>query len=157
MHDVPEFDLYGSLGVLTTATIDEIEMAFRAEAKRHHPDTSAEPAGATGRMQRLNVARDWLTDPELRRRYDQVRGVGRSSATIPVIDPLGAWPDTHPSPSVDAAPSSFMPAMAAIALMVLLGTVVVGIGTSILTVAAFALAIVLFLFAGLVTVLGWLR
>ena len=156
MQDVPRFDLYGTLGVPETATREEIEVAFRAAAKRHHPDTSPDPSGATARMQQLNVARDWLTDPARRRRYDQIRGVGRDGVALPTFDPLGDWPENL-GPSQQPAPASVMPAIALIAMMGLLATVTVGIGSSLITIALFALALLGFVYAGLIVVLRWFR
>lgn len=156
MQDVPRFDLYRTLGVPATATRDEIEVAFRAAAKRHHPDTSPDPTGATVRMQQLNVARDWLTDPGRRRHYDQIRGVHRDGVALPKIDPLGDWPENlgaSPKPSG----ASVMPAIALIAMMGMLATVTVGIGSNLITIALFALALLGFVYAGLIVVLRWFR
>jgi len=55
--------------------VGTIESAYRSLVKQHHPDVAA---GDESRIKRLNLARDWLTDPELRRRYDQVTDRGRN-------------------------------------------------------------------------------
>src|SRR6185437_15148013 len=65
---LPRFDLYGELEVSPFASEGTIEAAFRSLVKRHHPDLES---GNESRMRRLNLAREWLTDPELRHRYDQ--------------------------------------------------------------------------------------
>ncbi len=162
MDDVPQFDLYGVLAVPVRATVPEIEAAFRAAAKRDHPDTSPDLAGATRRMQRLNIARDWLTDPDRRFRYDQVRGVASPSATrhspdIPEVDPLGAWPDHRPQAAgPPAGGSNLGPILTAISLMVLLTSILIGPGS--LVVAGVALGSVVVLVYGIMlTILGALR
>ncbi len=155
---VPEFDLYGTLGVPTSATAEDIEVAFRAAAKRDHPDTASDPTAATARMQRLNVARAWLTDPARRTRYDHIRGVGgaRWSIDLPTIDPMGAWPTNRPETGVGSGRPAWM-AAALMAIVVNLSTIVVGIGSNLITIALFALSLVILVYAGLLAILGWLR
>jgi curved DNA-binding protein CbpA len=46
--------------------VGAIEAAYRSLVKRHHPDVAA--SADDQRMKRLNLARDWLTDPIRRRR-----------------------------------------------------------------------------------------
>jgi molecular chaperone DnaJ len=76
---LPSDDLYARLELPTGATPEAIELAWRALLRRHHPDV----AGPTGleRAKRINVAHDWLSDPDLRARYDRERGVRDSLAT----------------------------------------------------------------------------
>jgi hypothetical protein len=66
MVDSPGFDPYVVLGVGTDADEIVIQLAYRARIREAHPDL----AGAAGLEQakRLNVARDWLLDPERRAR-----------------------------------------------------------------------------------------
>jgi hypothetical protein len=68
---LPADDLYARLEVPVDATVEAIELAWRALLKRHHPDV----AGVDGLelAKRINVAHDWLTDPDLRARYDRER------------------------------------------------------------------------------------
>src|SRR5438093_13168960 len=70
-HVVPEDDLYARLEVPRDATFETIEIAWRALLKRHHPDV----AGGDGLelAKRINVAHDWLSDAQLRARYDEER------------------------------------------------------------------------------------
>jgi hypothetical protein len=155
-RDLPAFDCYGALGVPTSATTADIEAAFRAAAKREHPDLHADAALATLRMQRLNVARDWLVDPERRGRYDAARGVrriGGAAVDLPEIDPLGAWPGP---PDIERRGSMAGPTMASVALMVLITMLFVGAG-SLLAAAIAVAAIVVLVFGVLLTVLGAFR
>ena len=75
---IPSFDLYAELEVSRSAGVATIEAAYRSLAKRHHPDAVAGAGGRAGgddtRIKRLNTARDWLTDPERRARYDRITG-----------------------------------------------------------------------------------
>ena len=72
---VPSDDLYARLEVAPDASSETIEIAWRALLKRHHPDV----AGGQGLelAKRINVAHDWLSDGELRARYDAERLHGR--------------------------------------------------------------------------------
>lgn len=156
---VPEFDLYGTLGVPTSATPDEIEAAFRAAAKRDHPDTASDPTGATARMQRLNVARSWLTDPDRRALYDRRRGVDgpRWPVDLPIIDPTGEWPTQRTESGASTGSRPLWSAAALMAIVVNLSMIVIGIGSNLVTIAAFALSLVILVYAGLLAVFGWLR
>jgi hypothetical protein len=65
----PNKDYYQELGVKENAGKDEIDRAFRIEARRRHPDGG----GSEEDMKSLNEARDVLSDPETRRAYDAER------------------------------------------------------------------------------------
>src|SRR3954466_3178601 len=71
---LPRFDLYGGLEVSPFASVGTIEAAYRALVKQHHPDVAS---GDESRMTRLNLAREWLADPELRTRDARERDRGR--------------------------------------------------------------------------------
>jgi curved DNA-binding protein CbpA len=70
---LPVDDLYARLELPTNATREAIEIAWRALLRRHHPDVAG-PAGLE-HAKRINVAHDWLSDPDLRARYDHERGI----------------------------------------------------------------------------------
>jgi hypothetical protein len=74
-ESIPDFDLYAELRVPPDATAAAITAAHRSLVRRAHPDAADDDAAdRTARTARLNVARDWLADPERRRRYDRARG-----------------------------------------------------------------------------------
>jgi curved DNA-binding protein CbpA len=65
-------DHYALLGVAPTAEPDVIRAAYRALAKRYHPDhTTRTRPGAGDHMARLNAAYAILSCPERRYAYDQ--------------------------------------------------------------------------------------
>ena len=73
---LPPDDLYARLEISVDASPEAIEVAWRSLLRQHHPDIAG-PSGLE-RSKRINVAHDWLSDPELRSRYDHERGVRRS-------------------------------------------------------------------------------
>jgi molecular chaperone DnaJ len=83
---------YAILGVLPTATLDEIRSAYRIRAKQFHPDRYGENSAPFLRVQE---AYDVLGDPTSRRSYDRgLRGSGinisSTDESIPVeIRPQG--------------------------------------------------------------------
>lgn len=60
---------YQTLGVPQDATADDIRRAFRALAKKHHPDTG--PAGSSAAFAAIAEAYETLSDPTARRAYDE--------------------------------------------------------------------------------------
>src|SRR6266566_2310433 len=83
-RDIPPDDLYARLELPAGAAPEAIEIAWRALLKRHHPDVAGEASLEIAK--RINVAHDWLSDPELKARYDRVRnppgrGVGVGATT----------------------------------------------------------------------------
>ena len=83
---LPPDDLYARLELPVDASFEAVEIAWRALLKQHHPDVAGPAADPIAK--RINVAHDWLSDPELRARYDRERhsghtrrGSGRGAAT----------------------------------------------------------------------------
>src|SRR4029078_7115825 len=63
-------DPYEILGVAKTASEADIKKAFRALAKKHHPDKHAGDAAAQKRFQEISGAYDILGDTEKRAHDD---------------------------------------------------------------------------------------
>ena len=64
-------DPYKVLGVERTAGADAIRKAYRAAAKKSHPDLHPGDAGAEARFKALNAANDLLSDPVKRGQFDR--------------------------------------------------------------------------------------
>ncbi|MFP4320971.1 MAG: J domain-containing protein [Anaerolineales bacterium] len=70
----PRNDYYDLLSVSPRATPQDIQRAYRREAKRVHPDLNPDQsAWATEQFQQLNAAYKVLSDPQQRRTYDALR------------------------------------------------------------------------------------
>lgn len=64
-------DPYEVLGVSKSASEAEIKKAFRALAKKHHPDTKGGDAASQKRFQEISAAYDIVGDKEKRAKFDQ--------------------------------------------------------------------------------------
>jgi DnaJ-class molecular chaperone len=65
-------DYYATLGVPKTATDREIKQAFRKLARKHHPDVNPGDRAAEKKFKEINEANEVLSDPEKRRKYDEL-------------------------------------------------------------------------------------
>ena len=65
-------DYYNILGVTKTATADEIKKAYRKLARKHHPDVNPGDKAAQEKFCDINEANEVLSDPEKRKKYDQL-------------------------------------------------------------------------------------
>ncbi|HSO74900.1 MAG TPA: DnaJ domain-containing protein, partial [Blastocatellia bacterium] len=85
-YDVKK-DYYRELGVRREASAEEIDRAYRSEARKRHPDGGGSEEG----MKSLNEAHDVLSDGETRKAYDQERRPA-PSAYVPsmAFDPEAA-------------------------------------------------------------------
>jgi curved DNA-binding protein len=63
-------DYYDVLGVGRDASPEEIQAAYRRQARANHPDVNRDPA-AEDRFKDVNEAYHVLSDPQTRRRYDR--------------------------------------------------------------------------------------
>src|SRR5580704_14488502 len=65
-------DYYETLGVARTASAEEIKQAFRKLARVHHPDVAKNKVAGEAKFKEINEAYEVLSDPEKRRRYDEL-------------------------------------------------------------------------------------
>jgi curved DNA-binding protein CbpA len=87
---LPADDLYARLELPVDASAEAVEIAWRALLKRHHPDVAGSHADDLAK--RINVAHDWLSDPELRARYDGERHPGRGRRATGAREPRTGSP-----------------------------------------------------------------
>jgi curved DNA-binding protein CbpA len=108
---------YQVLGVAPDAPDEEIEKAFRAAARRVHPDLHGGDGAAEERMKELNLIRATLTDPARRAEYDRRLRLERADAAprppAPAPPRPEAWAPTRGAAWMDVnardarAPAAF--------------------------------------------------
>ncbi len=153
-HDpLPEFDLYGELGVEPDADRATIERAWRAAVAAAHPDRAGPDDGraATDQTARLNIARDWLVDPVRRQRYDSLR---RPSPDIPLptVNPMGSWPSRPSATRRHLSLVNRLPVAVGVMAMVL--TLLVGVGSNVVTIVLFDLGAVTLAYYSILALVG---
>jgi curved DNA-binding protein len=65
-------DYYSTLGVSKTASQDEIKKAYRKLAMKYHPDKTKGDKTSEQKFKEINEANEVLSDPEKRKKYDQL-------------------------------------------------------------------------------------
>lgn len=104
--ELPTFDPFELLGVDASADAATIDRAYKARIRHVHPDI----AGIAGldETKRLNIAREWLLDAELRAQLPPPRRrwgrSGRGAQAAPPPGPAQQPGPAQPSPPPSAAP-----------------------------------------------------
>src|SRR3954464_8722912 len=76
-------DYYTTLGVSKTATDKEIKQAFRKLARKYHPDVNPGDKGAEAKFKEVNEANEVLSDPQKRKKYDELGANWRAYENAP--------------------------------------------------------------------------
>jgi DnaJ-class molecular chaperone len=66
-------DYYKILGVSENADTKEIRSAYRKLARQYHPDVNPGDKAAEDKFKEINEANEVLSDPEKRKKYDEMR------------------------------------------------------------------------------------
>ena len=82
----PNKDYYRVLGVRREASAEEIDRAYRSEARKRHPDGG----GSEEEMKSLNEAHDVLSDGKTREAYDKERRPPATYVSSMAFDPEAA-------------------------------------------------------------------
>ncbi len=69
-------DYYEVLGVSKSASDNDIKKAFRAQAKKYHPDVNPGDAAAEAKFKEVNEAYEVLSDADKKQKYDQYGHAG---------------------------------------------------------------------------------
>lgn len=69
-------DFYAVLGVSKTVSEADLKKTYRKLARQYHPDSNPGDAKAEAKFKEISEAHSVLSDPELRREYDQIRAMG---------------------------------------------------------------------------------
>jgi molecular chaperone DnaJ len=77
---MPTKDYYETLGVAREASGEDIKQAYRALARKHHPDVSEDKSSvAEHRFKEINEAYEVLSDPNKRAQYDRFGVAGNGA------------------------------------------------------------------------------
>jgi curved DNA-binding protein len=76
-------DYYKTLGVDRNASADDIRTAFRKLARQFHPDVAKDKKRAEEKFKEINEANEVLSDPEKRKKYDELGADWKSGGFRP--------------------------------------------------------------------------
>ena len=69
-------DFYAVLGVSKDISAADLKKTYRKLARQYHPDSNPGNAKAEAKFKEISEANSVLSDPELRKEYDQIRAMG---------------------------------------------------------------------------------
>src|SRR6267378_36476 len=81
-------DYYATLGIPRSASEEDIKKAFRRLARQYHPDVAKDKKVAEEKFKEINEAYEVLSEPEKRRKYDQLGAGWKESAGF---EPPPGW------------------------------------------------------------------
>jgi len=83
-------DYYKTLGVSKNATEKEIRQAYRKLARQYHPDVNPGDKTAEEKFKEINEANEVLSDPEKRKKYDELSSYYQQYGRMPgASGPMG--------------------------------------------------------------------
>lgn len=91
-------DFYRVLGVSDGASADEIKKAYRRLAKQYHPDANPNNPEAAEKFKQISEAHAVLSDPDKRKKYDQMRKLGAFEPRRGAAGARPGWGGTAPEP-----------------------------------------------------------
>ena len=103
-----ETEYYDLLGLAPSSSQDDIKRAYRRLAIKHHPDKNLHDPTASERFKKISIAYQTLSDPELRRRYNEL---GAKAGT-----PEGGYVDPEQVFSALFGGEKFVPIIGSISL-----------------------------------------
>ena len=82
-------DYYKILGVDKQANEKEIRAAYRKLARKYHPDVNPGDNAAEEKFKEINEANEVLSDPEKRKKYDELSDYYQQYGQMPGAGPMG--------------------------------------------------------------------
>jgi molecular chaperone DnaJ len=86
-------DFYAVLGVKKDVSEADLKKTYRKLARQYHPDSNPGDAKAEAKFKEISEAHSVLSDPELRREYDQIRAMGSGARFAPSSGSAGGFDD----------------------------------------------------------------
>ena len=88
-------DYYSVLGVARDASQDDIKQAFRKLARKYHPDVAQDKKASEEKFKEVNEANEVLSDPEKRKKYDELGADWQQGGPGPGHGAASAGQDFH--------------------------------------------------------------
>ena len=86
-------DFYAVLGVSKDVSEADLKKTYRKLARQYHPDSNPGDAKAEAKFKEISEAHSVLSDPEMRREYDQIRAMGSGARFAPSSGANGGFED----------------------------------------------------------------